>query len=42
MNRLGSPTLTGPLVYWVECLPMARKTGAQSQIESYQRLKNSS
>ena len=25
---------------WVECSPMARATGVQSQIESYQRLKN--
>ena len=24
---------------WVECLPMAPKTGVQSQVESYQRLK---
>ena len=27
------------MVYWVECLLMARETGVQSQIESYQRLK---
>ena len=24
---------------WVECLPMVRETGVQSQVESYQRLK---
>ena len=30
---------TGPLAYWVECLPMARETWVQSQVESYQKLK---
>ena len=25
---------------WVECLPMVRETGVQSQVESYRRLKN--
>ena len=28
-----------PLAWWVECLLMVRKTGVQSQVESYQRLK---
>ena len=32
-------TLTGSLASWVECLRMVRKTGVQSQVESYQRLK---
>ena len=27
------------LPWWLECLPMARETGIQSQVESYQRLK---
>ena len=31
--------LTGPLNLWVECSPMARETGVQSQVDSYQRLK---
>ena len=31
--------MTNPLVKWVECLPMARETRVQSQVESYQRLK---
>ena len=31
--------LTGHFIYWVECLPMARETGVQSQVESCQRLK---
>ena len=30
---------TGPLFYWVECLPIFRETGVQSQVQSYQRLK---
>ena len=25
---------------WVECLQMAQETGVQSQVKSYQRLKN--
>ena len=28
------------LAQWVECSPMARETRVQSQVESYQRLKN--
>ena len=28
----------GSLAKWVECLPMARETGVQSLVESYQRL----
>ena len=28
------------LAAWVECSPMVRETGVQSQVESYQRLKN--
>ena len=28
-----------PLVYWVECSPIAWETGVQSPVESYQRLK---
>ena len=27
------------LAYWVECSPVDQKTGFQSQVESYQRLK---
>ena len=27
------------LAWWLECSPMARETGVQSQVESYQRLK---
>ena len=27
------------LAWWLECLPMARETWVQSQVESYQRLK---
>ena len=30
---------TGPLTSWLECLPMARETRVQSQLESYQKLK---
>ena len=30
---------TNLLVKWVECLPMARKTGVESLFESYQRHK---
>ena len=32
-------TRTSPFTRWVECSPMARKIGVQSQVESYQRLK---
>ena len=31
---------TGPLAYWVECSPTVQETGFQSQVDSYQRLKN--
>ena len=31
--------MIGPLVKRLECLPMARETRVQSQVESYQRLK---
>ena len=31
--------ITGSLTEWVECSPMARESGVQSQVESYQRLK---
>ena len=31
--------LTGSLAQWVECSPMVRERGVQSQVESYQRLK---
>ena len=31
---------TGPFALWVECSPIARETRVQSQVESYQRLKN--
>ena len=31
---------TGPLVKELKCSPMAQKRGAQSQVNSYQRLKN--
>ena len=31
--------LTGTLAYWVECSPMSRGDGVQSQVESHQRLK---
>ena len=30
---------TGSLTLWVECYPMVRETGVQSQVESYKRLK---
>ena len=30
---------TGQLVKWVECSPMIREIGVQSQVETYQRLK---
>ena len=30
---------TGSLILWVECSPMVREAGVQSQVESYQRLK---
>ena len=30
---------TDPLALWLECLPMARETGVQSQVKLYQRLK---
>ena len=29
----------GPLPWWLECSPMIRDTGVQSQVKSYQRLK---
>ena len=32
--------VTGPLAKWVDCSPMTRETEVQSQVESYQRLKN--
>ena len=28
----------GPLVKWVECLPMAREIGVQSKVKSYQKM----
>ena len=31
----------GPLVKWLECSPKVQETRVQSQVESYQRLKNS-
>ena len=33
------PSFVIKLDSWVECSPMARGTGAQSQVESYQKLK---
>ena len=30
---------TGSLTWWIECSPMVRETGVQSQVESLQRLK---
>ena len=32
--------ITGPLAKWVECSPIVQETRVQSQVESYQRLKN--
>ena len=34
-----STFLTGPLVQWIECSPIAWETGVQSQVKSYQTLK---
>ena len=34
-------TSNHPLAYWLECSPVVQETGVQSQVESYQRLKNS-
>ena len=33
------PRVTDTLAHWVECLPMAQETRAQSQVESYKRFK---
>ena len=30
--------ITGSLAQWVECSPMVRETGVQSQVKSYRRL----
>ena len=41
LNRIiwNRTVYTGPVAKWVECSPMVWKTGVQSQVESYQRLK---
>ena len=39
MNFYFTYILTGPLAWQLECSPIARKTGIQSQVESYQRHK---
>ena len=31
--------ITGPLAWWLGCLLMARETGVQSLVASYQKLK---
>ena len=39
VNRL-KISIVYELNKWVECSPLARETGVQSQVESYQRFKN--
>ena len=38
-NMCRFAVITGSLAKWVECSPMVRETGVQSQVESYERLK---